>query len=154
MIGTVKEVRVEDLSCLFPRLAKRLTFAEQLGAPRGAITMSSRLPTVTQGRVALLGDASGTVDAVTGEGLHLAFRQANALADALAAWRPSPIRFGSPSDATNAAARGTSIAASGRQRPLAQGSVPDTGGIPLALQRSSGFSRRGSSAVRFISRHP
>ena len=85
MIGTVKEVRVEDLSCLFPGLARRLACAEQLGAPRGAITMSSRLPTVTHGRVALLGDASGTVDAVTGEGLHLAFRQANALAEALAA---------------------------------------------------------------------
>lgn len=85
MIGTLKEVRAEDLPALFPRLAKRLGLAEPLGAPRGAITMCSRLPAVTQGRVALLGDASGTVDAATGEGLHLAFRQASALAGALAA---------------------------------------------------------------------
>jgi flavin-dependent dehydrogenase len=35
--------------------------------------------------VALLGDASGSVDAITGEGLGLAFRQALALAEALAA---------------------------------------------------------------------
>jgi flavin-dependent dehydrogenase len=43
-----------------------------------------RLAAVTKGNVALLGDASGTVDAITGEGLHLAFRQAAALANALA----------------------------------------------------------------------
>jgi menaquinone-9 beta-reductase len=32
----------------------------------------------------LVGDASGTVDAITGEGLGLAFRQARAVAEALA----------------------------------------------------------------------
>jgi flavin-dependent dehydrogenase len=47
--------------------------------------MSARLPSVVAGRVALVGDASGSVDAVTGEGLALAFRQANSLATALAA---------------------------------------------------------------------
>jgi flavin-dependent dehydrogenase len=36
------------------------------------------------GRVALLGDASGSVDAITGEGLSLAFLEARALADSLA----------------------------------------------------------------------
>jgi flavin-dependent dehydrogenase len=35
------------------------------------------------GNVALVGDASGGVDAITGEGLRLAFRQAIALADAM-----------------------------------------------------------------------
>ena len=44
-----------------------------------------RLPRVCRGRVALIGDASGCVDAITGEGLGLAFKQAAALADALAA---------------------------------------------------------------------
>jgi flavin-dependent dehydrogenase len=39
---------------------------------------------VTRGRIALVGDASGSVDAVTGDGLALAFRQANSLATALA----------------------------------------------------------------------
>jgi flavin-dependent dehydrogenase len=37
--------------------------------------------------VALIGDASGSLDAVTGEGLCQAFRQAEALADALASGR-------------------------------------------------------------------
>jgi len=36
------------------------------------------------GPFALVGDASGSVDSLTGEGLGLAFRQANALAEALA----------------------------------------------------------------------
>jgi flavin-dependent dehydrogenase len=41
------------------------------------------LPAVTRGRVALVGDASGTVDAVTGYGLSLSFQQAIALAGAM-----------------------------------------------------------------------
>lgn len=38
-----------------------------------------------RGNVALIGDASGSVDAITGEGLCLSFRQAVALAEALEA---------------------------------------------------------------------
>jgi flavin-dependent dehydrogenase len=38
---------------------------------------------VWRGNVALVGDASGGVDAITGEGLWLAFQQAAALADAM-----------------------------------------------------------------------
>src|SRR5438093_1343039 len=56
-------------------------------AERGAVTISRRLRRVTSGRFALIGDASGSVDAVTGEGLRMAFRQATALAAALASDR-------------------------------------------------------------------
>jgi len=41
------------------------------------------LPEVARGRVALVGDASGTVDAVTGQGLSLSFQQAIPLAEAM-----------------------------------------------------------------------
>ena len=41
------------------------------------------LPGVARGRVALVGDASGTVDAVTGHGLSLSFQQAIPLAEAM-----------------------------------------------------------------------
>jgi flavin-dependent dehydrogenase len=44
-----------------------------------------RLRHVVKGNVALLGDSSGGVDAITGEGLLLCFRQALALADAMQA---------------------------------------------------------------------
>ncbi|HEV3396904.1 MAG TPA: FAD-dependent monooxygenase [Xanthobacteraceae bacterium] len=79
------EARMSDLPTLFPGLAKRLGRAEPIGCERGAISMSTKLTTVTRGRIALLGDASGSVDAVTGEGLALAFRQAAVLGAALAA---------------------------------------------------------------------
>jgi flavin-dependent dehydrogenase len=39
---------------------------------------------VVRDRVALIGDAAGPMDAITGEGLSVGFRQAVALADALA----------------------------------------------------------------------
>jgi flavin-dependent dehydrogenase len=52
---------------------------QPISSLRGAISQSSRLRSVTQDRVVFIGDASGSVDAVTGEGLALAFRQASAL---------------------------------------------------------------------------
>jgi menaquinone-9 beta-reductase len=68
----------------FPELAARLRGARPSGVARGAITMTRRLPKVYRGRVVLTGDASGSVDAITGEGLSLGFQQAEALAAALA----------------------------------------------------------------------
>jgi flavin-dependent dehydrogenase len=47
----------------------------------------SRLSRVHVGNVILTGDASGSMDAITGEGLCLSFRQAIALADSLALGR-------------------------------------------------------------------
>jgi menaquinone-9 beta-reductase len=72
------------LAC-FPQLQAHLACAAPSDAPRGSITLSRKLHRVTRGNIALIGDASGSVDAVTGEGLSLCFRQALVLADALAA---------------------------------------------------------------------
>jgi flavin-dependent dehydrogenase len=60
-----------------------LSGAELASRERGAITVMHRLKRVTRGNVALVGDASGGVDAITGEGLRLAFRQSLALAGAM-----------------------------------------------------------------------
>ncbi len=68
----------------FPRLAARVNHACITSRTRGAVTATTRLARVTSGNVALIGDASGTVDAITGEGLGLAFRQSAALAKSLA----------------------------------------------------------------------
>jgi flavin-dependent dehydrogenase len=84
MVGRGKSFCLSDLPTLFPVLAKRLGCAERKGTPRGAMSMSVKLRAVTRDRIALVGDASGSVDAVTGEGLALAFRQAESLATALA----------------------------------------------------------------------
>jgi menaquinone-9 beta-reductase len=77
--------RLNSALAHFPEVARKLTGAEPLSEERGAITVMRRLRRVHQGHVALIGDASGSVDAITGEGMGLAFRQAVVLADALAA---------------------------------------------------------------------
>ncbi|MFI5098442.1 MAG: NAD(P)/FAD-dependent oxidoreductase [Candidatus Acidiferrales bacterium] len=66
-----------------PRLRARLCGAELASRERGAITVMHKLRKVIRGNVALIGDASGGVDAITGEGLRLAFLQALALAEAM-----------------------------------------------------------------------
>jgi 2-polyprenyl-6-methoxyphenol hydroxylase-like FAD-dependent oxidoreductase len=67
----------------FPFLAEKLRGAVQTTKEWGDATGLQTLPAVARGRVALVGDASGTVDAVTGHGLSLAFQQAIFLADAM-----------------------------------------------------------------------
>jgi flavin-dependent dehydrogenase len=77
-------LRYQDLLPLFPALAGRLDKAVATSSLRGAMTASHRLARVTGANLALIGDASGSVDALTGLGLSLAFQQAIALGDALA----------------------------------------------------------------------
>ncbi|MCU1232132.1 MAG: monooxygenase, FAD-binding [Candidatus Solibacter sp.] len=67
----------------FPELAGRLTAASATTLQRGGVTVSRRLKSVWRNNVALVGDASGSVDAITGEGLCLLFQQSVALAAAL-----------------------------------------------------------------------
>jgi flavin-dependent dehydrogenase len=67
----------------FPRVAERLKEAEVVSRQRGAVTASCRLYNVATESVALIGDASGSADAITGEGLAISFRQALALADSI-----------------------------------------------------------------------
>jgi flavin-dependent dehydrogenase len=69
----------------FPAVAERIAGAAMISSVRGAVTKTRSLREVIRGNVAVLGDASGSVDAVTGEGLLSALRQAHALADVLAA---------------------------------------------------------------------
>ena len=68
----------------FPDLSARLGEGEVISSVRGAVTVSQRFRAVTNGRVALIGEASGSADAITGEGLAMCFRQAIALGEALA----------------------------------------------------------------------
>ena len=68
----------------WPELRERLSGAELGSRERGAVTAMHSLRRVCQGNLALIGDASGSVDAIAGEGLRLAFRQALSLASAMA----------------------------------------------------------------------
>ena len=76
--------RFECLLERFPDLARRLASAPVASRDRGAGPFHRRARAAVRGRIALVGDAAGYVDAITGEGLALAFREAQALATSVA----------------------------------------------------------------------
>ena len=76
--------RMEAVLADLPALREHLEGARELSTLRGALTTTRKLPRVTAGNVALTGDASGSADAVTGEGIGLSFRHALLLAEAIA----------------------------------------------------------------------
>ena len=78
-----RQLRFEEAFCEFPLLARRLRGMQPEADYLGALTVTRRLAAVHSRNIALVGEASGSVDAVTGQGLSLAFRQALSLADAL-----------------------------------------------------------------------
>lgn len=75
-------IRLKDVPALFPRFARWLELSAST-REQGAISLSRRFGAVYRGNRALIGDASGSMDAITGEGLSMAFRQALALGEAL-----------------------------------------------------------------------
>ena len=77
-------LRLDAALPLFPEFASLLRHAVPSSAERGATSSTRKLRRVFQGRVALVGDASGSVDSITGEGLCLTFRQAQVLAECFA----------------------------------------------------------------------
>ena len=78
-------LRLDEALRSFPVLRDRLKTGEIATTEKGSVTATCSLKRVCSGNVALIGDASGTVDAITGEGLSLSFNQAIALADCLRA---------------------------------------------------------------------
>src|SRR5271157_1086071 len=84
LISFSPKLRLEDALGEFPELRARLGNADHISTERGAITVTRTLRRVYRGRTVLVGDASGAVDAITGEGLCLAFRQSALLGDCLA----------------------------------------------------------------------
>lgn len=72
-----------------PSLAARVAGAAPASDLRGAGPFRQRTRRRVAGRVLLVGDASGYVDAITGEGLRLGLDQARAAVAAVAAGRPN-----------------------------------------------------------------
>jgi flavin-dependent dehydrogenase len=66
-----------------PALAARVSGAQSASELRGAGPLRQRTTARSSGRVMLVGDASGYVDAITGEGLRLGFDQARAAVAAI-----------------------------------------------------------------------
>jgi len=68
----------------FPQVQAQLAGAPETSRDRGAGPFRQRARGVVRGRIVLIGDAAGYLDAITGEGLGLSFQQAHALGPALA----------------------------------------------------------------------
>lgn len=83
LVTCEQHIRLDDALATFPSLSDKLRGAELITRQQGAISRTRALPIVYRGSRALVGEASGSVDAVTGDGLSMAFQQAQALVDAL-----------------------------------------------------------------------
>jgi flavin-dependent dehydrogenase len=85
LISRDPKLRLDEAIPQFPEVAKRVYQASHGSIERGAVSVTRKLVRVCNERIALVGDASGGVDAITGEGLCLAFKQANLLGESLSA---------------------------------------------------------------------
>ncbi|MFD7962158.1 NAD(P)/FAD-dependent oxidoreductase [Streptomyces zaomyceticus] len=117
----------------FPELAAALPRQAAVGAVRGAGPLRQKVRSRVHGRVLLVGDAAGYIDALTGEGVSLALAGARVLVDQLrrgspgtyeAAWRRTTRRHRLLTDCLVRA----------RQRPrLADRIVPTAARLPRAF---------------------
>ena len=72
-------------SWAFPTLSARIAGAPVASRDRGTGPLRQRARAVHRGRVALVGDAAGYLDAITGEGLAVALHESAALVEAIQA---------------------------------------------------------------------
>jgi flavin-dependent dehydrogenase len=113
----------------FPALARRVSGAAEASAPRGAGPFAQSARARVADRLVLLGDAAGYVDAITGEGLSIAFGCASDLATLL----PGALARGAGADALH----GYEAAWRRRFRPYAAWTR-----VLLALSRRPALRRR------------
>ncbi|HEV7811898.1 MAG TPA: NAD(P)/FAD-dependent oxidoreductase [Leifsonia sp.] len=83
-----RHVDLDAALASIPRLVEHLAAAEPASSSRGAGPLLQRTAARTSGRVLLVGDASGYVDALTGEGLRVGFAQARSAVAAIVAGDP------------------------------------------------------------------
>ncbi|MCU1403728.1 MAG: Dehydrogenase (Flavoprotein) [Glaciihabitans sp.] len=82
IVGSARMPWAEQLR-EFPRLAERVAGAPAAGSVRGAGPLRQQAGSPVAGRVLLVGDAAGYVDALTGEGIAVSLACARSLVDAL-----------------------------------------------------------------------
>jgi flavin-dependent dehydrogenase len=83
-----RKASFDELIKYFPALSRKLEGVPLASAERGAGPLRQSVARRVQGRVALVGDAGGYIDALSGEGLSLGWRCARALVQIVAAQRP------------------------------------------------------------------
>lgn len=78
----------DDAIATFPALARRLRGVDWTTSARGAGPLRQKVSSPVSGRVLLVGDAAGYVDALTGEGLRIGLACAQAAVRSVVAERP------------------------------------------------------------------
>lgn len=84
-ISSIPGIRLDRALVSFPEVAAKLKYSDPLTREQGAMSITRKLRSIHCGNLALIGEAAGSVDAITGEGLSMAFQQAVALAEAMKA---------------------------------------------------------------------
>ena len=84
-----KGLDLEEAVCAVPELRERLSGATPSSTLRGAGPFPQKTSRRAVGRVLLVGDSSGYVDAITGEGLRVGFEQAAVAVEAVSSDNPT-----------------------------------------------------------------
>ena len=84
LVSDDPRLRVGDAIRSIPELGRRLGNARPATAEKGSVTAMRVLKRTTRARIALVGDACGSVDAITGQGLCISFKQALSLSEGIA----------------------------------------------------------------------
>jgi menaquinone-9 beta-reductase len=85
MLWSGGKASFDDLLARIPALRARLAGVPAASHDRGAGPLHQRVRAVRRGNVALVGDAAGYLDAITGEGLAVALHESAALVEAILA---------------------------------------------------------------------
>lgn len=83
LLSDVQPLRFAELLSSFPELEQRLVRAKRLGPVLGSGPLEQRVRARVAGRVVLIGDAAGYLDAITGEGISLGLHHVEVLVAAL-----------------------------------------------------------------------
>jgi flavin-dependent dehydrogenase len=83
LLSSDPRLRIEGALPRFPELAKRVAGARSTSQESGAVTALGKPSSVVRKNIALVGDASCTIDGVAGQGISLAILEAIQLADCL-----------------------------------------------------------------------
>ena len=128
-----KRAGFADQLTSFPALSDRLPPTASTTV-RGAGPLQQRSRRRVDGRVLLVGDAAGYVDAITGEGIAVALKSAQALVRSLLADRPQDYEREWARVTRNYRAMTTGLLWAGRRRALRPAIVPLASAAPLLFR--------------------
>lgn len=118
----------------FPVLAAHLAGAEPVSVVRGAGPLGQGSSRRVAGRVLLVGDASGYLDALTGEGIAVGLAQAAALVDCLALGRPQAYEKAWRSVSRRSRLLTGAVLYAAQNRRLRSALVPAAARVPLVFR--------------------